>query len=547
MTVAEWRAAARERGPDLLVGLAIGVELLHGWYTRHAFNPDGVSYLDLAGRIRAGDVPSFIQGYWSPGFPFLVALGSIVTGGAPLAMLFVAHALSLVAIVAALLLLRRWGRELHRPYFTIASVLALLIVSDGLPKLETVSPDILALTCVVWLAYELLARNGERWMHTGSALGVLYFVKSSSWVWLLLTFPLRLWAAHAGADRRRVVWSTALALVIAGLWVVPLSIRSGKVTAGSAARLNYCWYLLGCDSRTPDTHLGEHTAYRTATLDATQTLGWAEFADADRWTYQPWSDPTAWQAGVVTQRVNPDPAASVRDYWGRQARRVFGDWLLPVLLVIAIPWTLLIWDRARARRLLTESRIVLATALLGVAGIVQFIAVHAEPRLISPFALLAVLALLHGPAPARSDEDRPFAWLRSVAVAAGLVVAGWYAAQGVRVARLADQRSTVILQGVAATREALARKGIAASPIVIVGPAIPVVATAYFSGARIVAQVRPASAELLRGRPEAEQRLILTQLFGERARVAWFTTPTGDVSVMLLGPDLPSATEPGVR
>src|SRR5690349_6084491 len=122
------------RWADLLVGMAIGVELVHGWYTRHAFNPDGVSYLDLAGRLRAGDFASFVQGYWSPAFPFLVAAGSVATGGAPLAMLFVAHALSVVAAVAAILLIRRWGEAQGRPWFTAAGVLAFLLVSDGIPK-----------------------------------------------------------------------------------------------------------------------------------------------------------------------------------------------------------------------------------------------------------------------------------------------------------------------------------------------------------------------------------------------------------------------------
>ena len=547
MNGAEGRATLRERWPDLLVGLAIGIELVHGWYTRHAFNPDGVSYLDLAGRLRAGDLSSFVQGYWSPAFPFLVANGSVVTGGAPLAMLFVAHALSVVAAVAAILLIRRWGEEQGRPWFTAAGVLALLLVSDGIPKLETVSPDILALACMVWLAYELLARNGDRWIHTGLALGLTFLIRSSSWIWLLLAFPLRLWAARAGAERRRVIWSTGLSVVIAALWVVPLSIRSGEVTVGSAARLNYCWYILGCDSRTPDTHLGDHGAYQGVTLEGGQVLRWAQFEGTDKWTYEPWSDPTTWQAGVVTQRVNPDPWSSVGSYWARQAHRVFGDWLLPVALLVALPWTLLGWSPGAGRRYFAEGRPVLVAVLLGLAGVVQFVAIHAEPRLLAPFGLLAVLALLHGPGPSPSAGDPRLAWLRPWVVVAGLLVAGYYGVQGIRVARLGEERYKVILQGIASTQAQLRQAGVPASPIVIVGPAIPVLFTAYLSGVKIIAQVPPPSALRLRARTADDQRRILTQLFGAQARVAWYTTTEGEVNVVLLGPAPVSTPASGAR
>jgi hypothetical protein len=462
-------------------------------------------------------------------------------------MLFVAHALSVVAAVAAILLIRRWGEEQGRPWFIAAGVLAFLLVSDGIPKLETVSPDILALACMVWLAYELLARNGDRWIHTGLALGLTFLIRSSSWIWLLLAFPLRLWAARAGAERRRVVWSTGLSVLIAALWVVPLSIRSGEVTVGSAARLNYCWYILGCDSRTPDTHLGDHGAYHGVTLEGGQVLGWAQFEGTDKWTYEPWSDPTTWQAGVVSQRVNPDPWSSIGNYWARQARRVFGDWLLPVVLTVALPWTLLGWSPGAGRRYLAEGRPVLVALLLGLAGIVQFVAIHAEPRLVAPFGLLAVLALLHGPGPHPPAGHRRLAWLRPSVVVAGLLVAGFYGVQGIRVARLGEERYKLILQGIASTQAQLTQAGVSASPIVIVGPAIPVLFTAYLSGVKIVAQVPPPSAQRLRARTADDQRRILTQLFGAQARVAWYTTTEGEVNVVLLGPAPVSTPASGAR
>ena len=48
--------------------------LVQGLAARHSMDADGVSYQNIADAALSGDWRSFLNGYWSPGFPFLLTL-----------------------------------------------------------------------------------------------------------------------------------------------------------------------------------------------------------------------------------------------------------------------------------------------------------------------------------------------------------------------------------------------------------------------------------------------------------------------------------------
>lgn len=521
---------ARTFAPAMLAAACVGVSLLHTWWSRFALNPDGVAYLDLSGRLFAGDVGAFVQGYWSPLYPALVAGAGALTARDPVAMLTVSHLLNGGVVIATILLLWHWGARAGRPRFVLAALSALMLVSTGLPRIEAVTPDVFSLALTAWLAYELLARAGARWLVTGVVLGLVFLAKTSAWPWLLLSVPLRLWAAADRDARRRVLASSAVGAALAATWIVPLSVKEGHFTVGSAARFNYCWYLESCDSRSPDTHLGDHTAYRTATLDSTRQVVWAKFEDADRWTYAPWSDPTGWQAGVLSATRSAPDAAHLVPYWGRQAQRTFLQWLLPVFLAVLIPWLLLEWSPGMWRLWRLEHRSVAATGALGLAGVMQFVVVHSEPRLIAPSAFLLVLALLaHTPV---GEEVPPRHRLRRLVTIVGLLAVASYAYTKLRDGYHTERRLQRTLSMLAAKRSSLAASGISQDRIVILGPGIAVMAAAYLSEAHVVAQVLPASVEPLLDQSPERQRHALSTLFAGLAQVAWLTTPDGGVTLI---------------
>lgn len=531
------------RLPLLLAAGCIVITLVHTAWARFALNPDGVAYLDLSARLLAGDVGAFVQGYWSPLYPALVALTGAATSRDPGAMLTVSHLLNGAAVIGAILLLWRWGIRDGRPRAALAALFGFMLVSTGLPRIEAVTPDVLSLALMAWLGYELLARAGERWIITGLVLGLVFLAKTSAWPWLLLSVPLRLWAAADRGGRRRVLASSAVAGAVAALWIVPLSIKERGFTVGSAARFNYCWYIESCDSRSPDTHTGHHLAYRETPLDSAHTVVWAKFDEAQRWTYAPWSDPTAWQAGVTTMTRSPVLAGEVVRYWGRQAYRTLFIWLLPVLLAVVIPWALLEWTPAMWRLGQAENRTAAATGALGLAGVLQFVLVHAEPRLIAPSAFLLVLAVLHHVPSADAPPARP-RLRRVVAIVAVFTVLS-YAYTKLRDGWYTQARLTETLQRLATNKAVLADAGISQDRIVVVGPGIAIMAAAYLSEANIVAQVLPGSVGPLLDRPPEAQRALLYSLFGDLAQAAWFTTPDGRVTLVeISAPDPTTHPEP---
>src|SRR5690606_38135006 len=71
-------AMSPRRGSLVAIDLAaLGVAVLCAllaWTSRGNLNVDGVSYLDLAAHLARGGWWDFVQGYWSPAYPALLAL-----------------------------------------------------------------------------------------------------------------------------------------------------------------------------------------------------------------------------------------------------------------------------------------------------------------------------------------------------------------------------------------------------------------------------------------------------------------------------------------
>jgi hypothetical protein len=511
------------------IGIAICVALtaLSHW----ALSVDGVSYLDLARTARSGEWQAFIQGYWSPLYPATIAMLSMVTDGSPTSLVLLGHIVNGAAAIAAIALLWWWGRQVARPYFTPALLAVFLLASAGLPRIEAVTPDVLLLAMMSWVGYELLHHKGGRPIATGVALGLSFLVKTSVWPWLLVSIPFRLWSAEGPAGRRGVVLSSGIALLLACLWIVPLSLKEDRFTVGSAGRLNYGWYIEGSDSRTPDTHLGRHQAARLIAIDSARGVEVLFFANADRWTYAPWSDPTDWSAGVRTSSARAPKLSQLLAYWGRQASYTFGFLILPVLLGVLVPCAIAFGIRGSAARLVRGERARLTTLLLGITGILQFVAVHSEPRLIAPFILLVGAAVLdtifsndegatHGTVRARSAISVAWAMvalLSSVRLSTGVTAGARSQAAAARIT--ADQAR-------AALNDPLGRG------ILVAGPALPVVPAAFIAGVRIAAQLPPRSLLLAQTLPPAQQDSLLREAAAGRVATAWITDPNGGVSVV---------------
>jgi hypothetical protein len=399
---------------------------------------------------------------------------------------------------------------------------------------------VLLLAAMVWIGYELLQRCGQRPLRLGLLLGLAYLIKTSAWPVLLLAVPLRLWAAAGAGERRAVLASSAVCLAVMLSWIVPMSLEAGHPTLGSSARLNYCWYIEACDSRSPDTHRGLHRSYHQLAVNPGTVITWAEFPDADRWTYEPWSDPTAWEAGVITRQSARPNTWGLISYWGRQAGYSFFLWLSPVFLLVVLPALLVEGDPAGAWRRLVENRSVMTVALLGLSGVWQFILVHAEPRVIAPFGLLTALAVLHAGSLGREAGRPNPGWVRQVTSLAGLLGVIALGAPRIREGIASSGRIPTALSAIASMNASLAAAGLSPERIVIIGPAFPVIASAFFGGVHVVAQAPPPSVAALERLQLDTQRRAVARMFARAARVGWLTAADASVGVM----QIPREEEP---
>lgn len=525
---------------DLLAAVAAVLCVALGFLSRQALNPDGVSYLDLAGALQRGDWSHFVQGYWSPLLPLLTGGGGLALHREGPGLVPIAHWINLVAALGAVLVLWRWGRrDGAGTHIGRACFAAFLICSAGLPRIEAVTPDIILLFVMTWLSYELIVHGGRRWLLVGALLGISFLTKTSSWPWLLAAIPLRLWAATTAASRRQVAWSTLACIGITLTWIVPMSLKYRAATMGSAGTLNYGWYIAAHSSRLPDTDRGTNSAYQNVGVGNGRLLTVATFDDAGSWTYQPWGDPTEWATKVLTQTGRDPTPFELVTYWLRLAGRIFGLWLGPLIVCAMLPWVILRYRRRMTHELITTQRDALVVMLLGVIGLLQFAAVHAEPRLIAPFGLMMAIGTISwcfmgSPADTGIARFAPLrhalAWLGMVAV---LVFAVWRFSEATSSAAHLREVTTNLDE----LRRRIAMVHDGPIPIAVVGPAAPIMAAAFWVNAHVAMQVAPPFADLVATLPKQQQDDMLFALFRGKVPMIWRTSADGGMEMLVVPPN----------
>ena len=523
---------------DWLAMLLVATCVMLGVASHNALNPDGVSYLDLTARLREGDWSHFVQGYWSPLYPAIVAVGAMLTGREGPALIGLVHVLNTLIAIAGVGILWWAARRSGSVIFGRAAFAVYLLCSAQAPRLEAVTPDLLLVALVALIGSELLFFGGRRWLRLGLWMGLAFLAKTSMWPWLLAATLLRAALSRDRTGVGVVVKSVATATALMLLWLIPLGLKSGGPTWGSAARLNACWYMRECDSRSPDSHSGEHRQYQVITVGASQAT--LATLSGRPWTYQPWSDPTEWSAGVLTaRRVTPDLGQHLL-YAAKELVLVLGVWMPHIWVGVLLPVAWLTRRRGMWRELRGERRNAAVVMLLGVIGILQFVPVHVEPRLVAPFVLLFAIGTLAWlcAIPASTDAAATAAVLpRKLVVAlswVGLVTAFprsvGHAIDQWEVAKHTEERVAMIT-----TAEATRRPpGSGLRRIAVIGEVFPLLTEAYRLGGTIDLQLfRPTVADLS-GWPPQDQQALLAWLASHGATEAWLNKSGGSFSILPL-------------
>ena len=377
------------------------------WSGRHAMNPDGMSYLDLASAASASGPSHLLNGYWSPGYPAVLAVARWLSHPSadqefPLVHLvnFIIFGLALWSFSA---LFKAWSLaafgkldESSRGIVTAFGYGTFLWFTTTFITLENVSPD-MAVAAIVLLAASIVFRLSAigshlDWKHyalLGAVLAVGYYVKAAMFplglclIALLFALPFRL----SGVSRTKMLISLAVFLGSASPLVIALSIRAHHPTFGETSRLNFLWYANGlrwngAEEPLDPTAVADHPAPKLLTKPTTLV-----FAAPIEGTYPIWFDPTYWYADVKTRldlrslfRPLPANIRELKDELLTARAYLCGAIVLTLVLIGSllrgVAWRNIAWQCAWP-----------------MAAFLVYLPVHLEVRFVAAFCILAVLAV----------------------------------------------------------------------------------------------------------------------------------------------------------
>jgi len=384
------RATLEVAPPRLLIDGAIAALLLCAiaFFVRAAIQPDSVAYFENAELFARGRWTEALQGYWSPGYSLLLVPAMWLAGDDRVTFLAIAHfvqvLLGIAAIGLAMVAVRKRvpGAAQRAVFWGCAWVILRWLTQEFL------TPDLPLCVLLLLFVARMPARTTREGIWLGVIAGAGFIVKSSSWPWLAVAVAVatlccvraRSWRAFPGA-------SVAAGAAVAGVFVLALSVRAGHPTLGSVGPLNVRWFFGDPNRRTPDTDHGPHATKRVLPLPDGATVAAYDLRPTAR-AYAPWSDPEAWARGVPATSLSPLNAAQAAKAWRQNGGQLL-RWLLPLVigLTLCVLWSDNVRDDSRWWSRSLDRPLV----LVGASAALVFLAVHAEPRLLAPAALLILL------------------------------------------------------------------------------------------------------------------------------------------------------------
>jgi hypothetical protein len=270
-------------------------------------NPDAISYLDISYSCLAGNWHALLNGYWSPGLPFMLTIWLKIFNPAPFHEGTVMHLFSFLSLIGAL--------ASFEYFISVFLIFRKKVVEDGgqdtgygvpdsaiwllgyslffwittfltPPSLE--QPDILVFLLYLLasaLSMQLVSydKGWSRYFLLGMALGLGYLVKAVMFP-VALTFYVALFFQSARFRwLPRLLFSVAVLLAVSLPFAMALSKTKGRFTFGDAGVIAYR-HIMDMDEQPltstsiPQPEAAPHASEFTQIIH----LG----------TYPPWSDPS---------------------------------------------------------------------------------------------------------------------------------------------------------------------------------------------------------------------------------------------------------------
>lgn len=487
-------------------------------------NPDGVSYLDIASACVKGHWGALVNGYWSPVYPFLLAVWLSIFRPSPYWEAFTVRCMNCLCLVAALLcfeyLLKglvdfiapRTGTVPALTWRIIGYTLfGWIVAGQNPPAVLADSPDILVVA-VVLLASGILLRieaGQNSWLRfavLGVVLGGGYLVKAAMFP-LAFVFLGAAWLAmnRSKTPKARLLASVVLFVLVASPFVLALSKSKQRFTFGDAGAINYAEFVNGArhsihwQGKPDGTGTPLHPTRRL--MDSPLMY---EYAQPIGGSYPPWTDPSYWYAGIRPHFEIGNQIAALY----RSATYLFQTfrWLSPLAAGFLALW--LLSDKKMFTEYLWDKCFLWIPAVLGLG---MYACVLIQPRYIAPFILVIWAAAFSALRLRPSDATKAVLRCATIIICISL---------GAQIAEtLAENISEASSDRVAPDwqmAQALAAKGIGpGSKVAYVGTAMLDHYWAHLADVRIVSEISAQGPEVFwtsspQARMKAVQALINT-------------------------------------
>ena len=459
----EWTRGSFSRSPDssrpagsntvplraLFWFLAILLGLLQVGAHRYEVAPDGISYIEMA---QAGGT-NFINGYWSPLYPFLLRLVFQIVHPSLVWESTVVHFTNLVIFLLNLAAFEVFLKELIRlraarfpsdnafqarptallsaRSLWVAGYILFLWAGHFWVTSVWVTPDL----CVAGLCYLATAallridRNAAGWLtfaSLGAVLGLAYWAKAPMFLIALVFLAAAAWL---GRTAKAIQFSVTLLLflALAAPLVFALSRAKGRLTFGDSGKINYAEFVNGApkyvhwQGEPPGTGIPAHPTHKILSAPALY-----EFSTPIGGSYPPWYDPSYWYEGI-------EPHFSLRGQRLALSRtsssylRILS--ITGTLYVILLP-LLVFWARGQVKfaRRGTAPK-AWPVWMPAWAALLLYALVHVEARFVGGFLLMLLMGSLARLRWSPSANAVKLAYLMALAPAMAIA---WSAGQNIR-------------------------------------------------------------------------------------------------------------------
>jgi hypothetical protein len=469
-------------------------------------NADGINYIELAQRAAGGHLDFVANGYWSPLYPALIAVGLTIVRPFHLYALPVARAVNLVIIVVCALAfewllatLERASRSgaaaatrptSHAIARRAAAYALMLWEVLRLQQAATVTPDLLVLSTLACIAGFLVIRRirpltSREATAFGIVLGVGYLAKAVMLpvgLAALVVFALLAWRTRrVGAPRDLVRVGIAYILIAAPLVAVQ-TLSQGHLSFGETGRLNYRWYVSHAGEPKardePIARTARRTEQQAAQVMLTSVPGAVLYTGEVRGSFPYGFDPSRFEGrdggGARWNVASQRRVLAVNLYW---------YWVVAgtLSLLVLLPFVLAALERLPPRAAVWPA-LVPALALLAL-----YLLTHVEGRLCGPAIVTLLVTLLYA---APTAARRGIRVAQTVSVAAIVLVVLLRILSMPALAHRGDP-----LDGQARVARAAAARGLRAGETIAVVGSPYGLYWAHLAGVRISAVVPPPDAE----------------------------------------------------